>query len=63
MEKLTELFTSRKFIVTLVAIAGVVTLAALGEVDGEKAIDFAKWVLGAWLVAQAGTDATKILVK
>jgi hypothetical protein len=61
MEKLTELFTSRKFIVTLVAIAGVTVLAAVGQIDGEKALDFARWVLGAWLVAQAGTDATKIL--
>jgi hypothetical protein len=63
MEKLTELFTSRKFIVTLVAVAGVTILAAIGQIEGDKALDFARWVLGAWLVAQAGTDASKVLAK
>jgi hypothetical protein len=61
MEKVKELLTSRKFIVTLIAITGVTVLAAIGKIDGDKALDFAKWVLGAWIAAQAGTDISKQL--
>lgn len=61
MDKVKELLTSRKFIVTALGITGAVVLAALGKIDGERAMDFAKWLLGAWLLAQAGVDATKQL--
>ena len=63
MDKMIELFTSRKFIVTLVAVASVTALAIIGKIDGEKALDFARWVLGAWIVAQAGTDAAKSMTQ
>lgn len=61
MEKVKELFASRKFIVTMLGIISITVLASIGKVSGEDALNFAKWVLGSWVLAQAGVDATKTL--
>jgi hypothetical protein len=47
------LLQSRKFIVTLLALAGAFVLVGAHRLPWEEAVAFAKWVLGFWLVAHA----------
>ena len=58
--KLAELLGSRKFWVSIVAIGAVVTFAVMGRIAGDQALDFIKWVIGAWLGSQAATDVAKV---
>jgi hypothetical protein len=44
---------STKFLVALVAIVAVVVLAALGKYSSADAVAFVKWIVTAWLGAQA----------
>jgi len=53
------MFQSRKAVVLVFAIAGVVLMNCVGRIDGEKALDFIKWVVTAWLAAQALEDTGK----
>lgn len=50
------LLASRKAIVTVLVIVGVVVLAALGKVAADPALEFLKWIVIAWLGAQAYED-------
>ena len=59
--KAIELVTSRKFLISLVAVVVICLLAAAGKVGGDQAMDFVKWVLGAWLASQAATDVANKL--
>jgi hypothetical protein len=52
-----RLFGSRKFMLMLVALVGVFTLAALGRLPIADAISFLKVVLPVWLAAQGAEDA------
>jgi hypothetical protein len=58
--KVGELLGSRKFWVSIVAIGAVITFAVLGKVAGDQAMDFIKWIIGAWLGSQAATDVAKV---
>jgi hypothetical protein len=51
-----KLFGSRKAVMMMLALAGVVLLASLGRITGDQALDFLKVTLPAWLAAQAWED-------
>jgi len=53
------MFQSRKAVVLVFAIAGVVLMNYLGRISGEEALAFVKWVVTAWLAAQAIEDTGK----
>jgi len=61
MDKLVELFSSRKFVIALVAVLIIVVLAVAGRIAGDQALDFIKWVVGAWIAGQAATDVASKL--
>jgi len=63
LEKLGDLASSRKFMVAILAIIGVVVLAAMGKIAAESALDFVKWVLGTWLVVHAGAETGKAILQ
>ncbi|HOA00819.1 MAG TPA: hypothetical protein PKI27_00775 [Dermatophilaceae bacterium] len=56
IDSIAQLFGSRKALITMLAIVGIVVLAGLGRVAGEQALDFIKWIVTAWLAAQAYED-------
>ena len=57
----TRLLGSTKFLVMLIAIVAVVTLAALGRYSGDQAVEFVKWIVATWLASQAvQTSAEKV---
>ena len=58
MQPIFQLLSSRKAIVMLASLIGVVLLAALGKIPGAQAVEFCKWVVMTWLGAQALVDAT-----
>ena len=56
-----RLLGSTKFLVMLLAIVAVVTLAALGRYSGDQAVEFVKWIVATWLASQAvQTSAEKV---
>jgi len=56
---ISALLASRKAWVLLLCVAGAMVLNAKGQIDGPQALDFIKWVVGAWLAAVAAEDAAK----
>lgn len=54
---LAGLLSSRKAIVVIVAIGTVAALGFTHNVDGDRVLEFVKWVLMVWLGAQAYEDA------
>lgn len=54
---LTGLLSSRKAIIVFVAILAISGLGYAGIVEGDKVIEFVKWVVVSWLGAQAYEDA------
>lgn len=54
-----ELTSSKKAFIMALAIVAVVVLSSLGRVPGTEALDFVKWVVVAWLGAQAYQEANK----
>jgi hypothetical protein len=56
IEALQNLTSSRKAIIVVTVVIGVVVLAAIGRVPQEQAMDFMKWIVVAWLGAQAYED-------
>jgi hypothetical protein len=54
---ISSLATSRKAWVLLVAVVGAVVMNVAGRIDGEKALEFIKWIVMTWLGAQAYEDA------
>lgn len=55
-EAIGNLLSSRKAIVTILVVVGVIVLAALGRLAAEPAMEFLKWIVIAWLGAQAYED-------
>lgn len=58
---MSAMLTSRKAWVMVVCVVGAVVLNARGQIDGPQALDFIKWVVGAWLGAVAIEDGAKKL--
>jgi len=58
LEALRNLISSRKAIVVMMVVVGVVVLAGLGRVQQEQAMEFLKWIVVAWLGAQAYEDGS-----
>ena len=52
-----NLISSRKGIIVIATIVSVVVLAALGRLEQESTLEFLKWIVAAWLGAQAYEDA------
>lgn len=52
-----NLIASRKAWVMMIAIVAVATLNALGRIEGDKALEFIKWVVMTWIAAQGVEDA------
>jgi hypothetical protein len=57
IQALTGLLSSRKAVIVVVAIIAITVLGYFGVVEGDKAVDFVKWVVVSWLGAQAYEDA------
>ena len=55
MEKL----KSRKLILTIVLIAGMMGLNAYGSVTGDQLVDFIKWALGIYVAGNAASKFGK----
>lgn len=53
------LVNSRKAWIFLLAVVGAIAMNLAGRIDGEKAIDFVKWVVGFWMASQAWEDGKK----
>jgi hypothetical protein len=51
------LASSRKAWVLLAAVVGAVVMNVAGRIDGDKALEFIKWLVMTWLGAQAYEDA------
>jgi len=51
------LLASRKAIIVIVAIGVVAALGFTHNIEGDKVIEFVKWVVVSWLGAQAYEDA------
>lgn len=60
--KFVNLLTSRKFLVSVLSIVGVMILAGMGKCSSQEALEFTKWVLGAWVISHAGYEATKAVL-
>lgn len=56
---LSALVQSRKAWILLLAVAGAVAMNLLGRIDGDKALDFVKWCVSAWMAATAWEDGKK----
>lgn len=54
---LARLLSSRKAIIVFVAIVAISGLGYAGIVEGDKVVEFVKWVVVSWLGAQAYEDA------
>lgn len=63
IEVLKSFSHSRKAIVLVVAIIGVVILNILGKLDIQGALDFIKWIVGVWMASVAAEDAATKLAK
>jgi hypothetical protein len=53
---LATLIWVQKGVLSLVAVVFAMVLALTGRIDSSDALDFCKWVLTAWLVAQGAED-------
>lgn len=53
-----KIFGSKKAVLSILGIACAMVLAYTGKVTGLETLDFIKWVLMAWLSAQAAEDVT-----
>ena len=58
LEAIKNLVSSRKALVVVLVVVGVVVLAAVGRVQQEQAMEFLKWIVVAWLGAQAYEDGS-----
>lgn len=53
------LLASRKAWVVLLAVVGVVVMELMGKISAKDALDALKWLVSAWLGAQAVEDAAE----
>jgi hypothetical protein len=53
-----KIFGSKKAVLSILGIACSMLLTYTNKVSGEEALNFIKWVLMAWLSAQAAEDVT-----
>jgi len=51
------LATSRKALVLVAAVAAAVVMSATHAITGTQALDFCKWIVGAWMAAHAYQEA------
>ena len=56
-QALSGLLSSRKAVIVFTTIVAVTVLGYFGVIEGDKVIDFVKWVVVSWLGAQAYEDA------
>lgn len=48
---------SRKAVTAALAVSATLAAMFTHQLDTDKAMDFIKWIMGTWLVAQGATDA------
>jgi len=60
---LARLLNSTKVWVLLAAIVAVTTLAILGKYPAQQAVEFAKWLVTAWLGSQAVQTGAESIAK
>lgn len=56
MGTISRILGSRKAVFTLLAMCAAMAMAWTARITGKEALDFMKWVLGAWIFAQAAED-------